>query len=170
MNAVDVNNQLRKTFSSHQQHERRIWRPLGYWLFDVCLTNSFIIWRELQSQKKQDGHRLHEEFERALISGLLQRGLHHLPMKRIGKRSRCHWGVLRPGECLQQPKVYNDDERMARRRKRSALGEISGNARLKTAPKRPRNVESGCSDCNLNLCITRACFQSYHVYLHTKYI
>ncbi|OQU98151.1 hypothetical protein CLAIMM_03976 [Cladophialophora immunda] len=45
MNAVDVANQIRANFSAHLRFERRNWRPLAWWLFDVYLTNSFVLWR-----------------------------------------------------------------------------------------------------------------------------
>jgi len=39
MNATDNSNQLRKNLTTHQRFESRVWRPLGYWLFDVAATN-----------------------------------------------------------------------------------------------------------------------------------
>ena len=81
MNAVDLANQLRQNFSCHRAFETRHWRPLAYWLFDVCLVNSYILWREQQPQEaRQSGH-LHEKFERRLIRQLLERGGLHKPQK-----------------------------------------------------------------------------------------
>jgi Transposase IS4 len=52
MNAVDVANQLRANFSCHLAFERRNWRPLAWWLFDVYLVNSYVIWRQRQPLNK----------------------------------------------------------------------------------------------------------------------
>ena len=47
MNGIDVANQIRRNFSCHRLWETRTWRPLAYWLFDVCMVNAFVIWRQL---------------------------------------------------------------------------------------------------------------------------
>jgi hypothetical protein len=36
MDGIDKANQIRKTFTCHLPYERRNWRPLAFWLFDVC--------------------------------------------------------------------------------------------------------------------------------------
>jgi len=131
---------------------------------------AYALWRLQQSQKMHASRHEHAVFERALISGLLHRGPPHLPIAKLGKRSRCHWGSLRPGECIQEEREYKDDDRTARRRRRTALGEISGNAARPAPVKRPRNIHSGCADCKLNLCIDRDCFSNYHSYLYDKSI
>jgi hypothetical protein len=41
MNGVDRGNQLRKSFTCHKPYERRIWRPLWYYILDVCAVNSY---------------------------------------------------------------------------------------------------------------------------------
>jgi hypothetical protein len=170
MLAVDNHNQLRRSFSSHLCYERRIWRPLGFWLFDVPLTNAYTLWRERQTEEFRAGHREHEAFEQAVILRLLHRGGNHQPTNNIGKRSRCRWGILAPGECLQESRVYDDDERGARRRRRRALAEISGNSAQNGPAKRPRNVQTGCVECAANLCTDRACFYKFHTHLYEKAI
>ena len=166
MNAVDVANQLRKSFTCHQAFEQRTWRPLAFWLFDVCLANSFILWRAQQPKAKQSSRHLHAQFEKALITQLLQRGPRHQP-GRPGKRGRCSWGALHREDCQQEERQFNDDDRGARRRRRRPLEEITGNSRPQ---KRPRNVRSGCIECNVYLCIDRGCFFKWHVDLYEKHI
>jgi hypothetical protein len=170
MNAVDDSNQLRANLTTHQRFERRIWRPLGFWLFDVAATNAYTLWRELQTPQFRAGHHEHEAFERALISGLLHRGPPHIPVAKIGKRSRCRWGVLNPGEYLQEQRNHHNNERGAHQRRRNAMTEISGNAARPAPIRRPRNIHSGCLDCNVSLCIDRDCFYNYHIYFYDKSI
>jgi hypothetical protein len=170
MNATDNSNQLRANLSSHQLYEHRTWRPLGYFLIDIAATNAYALWRLQQTPEFCAGHHEHEVFEQALISGLLHRGPAHLPVPKVGKRSRCRWGVVQPGGCLQEQRQYKDNERKARWRSRNTLGEISGNAARPVPVKRPRNIHSGCLDCNLNLCIDRDCFDNYHLYYFNKSI
>jgi hypothetical protein len=43
MNAVDRNNQLRRTMTVCRPQEQRVWRPQWLWLLDICLVNSFLI-------------------------------------------------------------------------------------------------------------------------------
>jgi hypothetical protein len=167
MNGTDNNNQLRGTLSCHQRFEQRTWRPLGYWLFDVVLSNTFALWRLQQSPQLRASCREHEIFEKAVISGLLRRGPPHLAVARIGKRSRCRWGILMPGECVQGTTECHDDESIIRR---PVLAETTGNAPRRPPVRRPRNVRSGCIDCNVSLCIDRNCFYNFHMYLHDKTI
>jgi hypothetical protein len=170
MLSVDNHNQLRHSLSSHQRYERRIWRPLGFWLSDVPLTNAYALWRLHQSEDFRAGHREHEIFEQAVILALLHRGVDHQPTNKISKRSRCRWGVLAPVECLQEQREYDDDERSARRRRRRALAEISGNDAQNRPARRPRNVQTDYLACQANLCTDRACFYNFHMYLYKKAI
>ena len=48
------------------------------------------------------------------------------------------------------------------------LSEIDGNAVRRPPVKRPRNIRSGCLECQVTLCIARACFDNYHLYIHNK--
>jgi hypothetical protein len=168
MNGVDNSNQLRKNLSTHQRFEHRTWRPLGYWLFDVAATNAYALWRLQQTSELRASHREHQIFEKQLIHGLLQRGPPHTPTPRVGKRSRCRWGVLRPGDCVQGQGVDDNSNEAIERGQRSVLSEIDGNSAQRPPIKRSRNIRSGCVDCQVTLCIDRACFDSYHLYIHEK--
>ena len=53
---VDIADHLRKNSSCQRKWDKRVWRPLTYWLFDTCLTNSYIIWRSLQPKDVLDKH------------------------------------------------------------------------------------------------------------------
>jgi hypothetical protein len=168
MNGVDNSNQLRKNLSTHQRFEHRTWRPLGFWLFDVAATNAFALWRLYQPPNIRNSHREHQLFERALISGLLRRGPAHTPIPKLGKRSRCRWGIIRPGDCVQGAGLGHWSNETGEGYERTVLSEIDGNAARSGSTKRPRNVNSGCLDCQVSLCIDRDCFDSYHLYIHNK--
>jgi hypothetical protein len=57
MNGVDRNNQLRKKMTVCRPFEQRVWRPLWLWLLDICLVNSFLIWKGVTDDKSCRGHR-----------------------------------------------------------------------------------------------------------------
>ena len=158
MNAVDVGNQLRSNFSCHLKFERRNWRPLAWWLLDVCLVNSFIIWRAKQPSLRQHSSYLREQFERQLIDSLVMRGLDHRP-ETVSTRRRCAWGIRHPEDCQQGA---NDDktERQKRRiTRRQPLVEITNESQ---PVKRSKNVNTRCISCRVWLCVKRGCFYKWH--------
>jgi Transposase IS4 len=61
MNAVDCANQLRKNLTVHRRWERRVWRPQWFYILDICLVNSFLIWKYSQPSEKNDLHRKYQE-------------------------------------------------------------------------------------------------------------
>ena len=44
MNGVDRSNQLRKNFTAHRPFEQRVWRPLWYYMLDICAVISYLLW------------------------------------------------------------------------------------------------------------------------------
>jgi hypothetical protein len=68
MNGVDRGNQLRKNFTAHRPYERRVWRPLWYYILDVCAVNGYLIWKGNTEDKGKRGQRRYRE---ALIDALL---------------------------------------------------------------------------------------------------
>jgi hypothetical protein len=68
MNGVDRSNQLRKNFTVYRAYERRVWRPLWYYVLDVCAVNSYLIWKGDTSDSGKRGQR---PFREALIGALL---------------------------------------------------------------------------------------------------
>jgi hypothetical protein len=161
MNYVDTSNQLRGNFSCHRRQEQRNWRPLGYWLFDICSTNAFVIWRSQQGEALLRGHRDHEIFQKELINALLRRGSCHIPIK-LETRSSCAWGARNSRnreECLAAA-----PSRAVGQRQRQPLGEVSGNGNLQTS-RRSRNVATGCKTCNVHLCTIGPCYTNWHTEL-----
>jgi hypothetical protein len=166
MNAVDIANQFRAHTTFQHKFERRNWRPLGFFLFDICLGNSFFIWRARQAH--QSTH-LRAQFNRKLIDSLLARGTEHTICKRLVKR-RCAWGASHLDECSPKPQHHVIKLQQPRQSRsgtvRVPLGEISGNSRQEGLRRRAARSIWGCDSCNVNLCIEKGCFVKFHKQLY----
>ena len=68
MNGIDRSNQLRKNFTCHRPYKRRIWRPLWYYILDVCAVNSYLIWKGNRADQGKRGRR---RYRQTLINALL---------------------------------------------------------------------------------------------------
>ena len=166
MNGVDLANQLRASFTCHRPLEDRWWRPILYWLIDVCTVNSFLIWRTNRCEKEVRSRRLHRIFQELLVQSLLAFDV-QLPLydrlsdhtiERRKSFGYCAWGRKHPGQCQQG--VNNDAGA------RVVLGEVVNEAR--GTFKRPRQVNSVCTRCNVYLCIKQQCYRHWHVYLYGR--
>lgn len=169
-NLVDVADQLRSSFTCEQRWEVRNWRPLAYWLFDVCLVNSYLIWHSLQPQDALRDHHSHRHFREKLISQIFQyedpmstspiapattrsTGL-HVP-RRMPTRRYCAYSKSQGGDCVA-------DVATSRVESRSILGEVSGNASRRTTRTRSKRTQTGCKLCQVNLCVEKGCFTKFH--------
>ena len=154
MNGVDTASQIQRGFSIHQPSEVKWYRPIFYWIVDICQNNAYLIWRTTQK------HPLDKHDHRRWIDILIEQMLgydkftpapmapsEHYP-EYLDTRGRCVWGKRTAGGCVQGTK-----------RKRTVLSEISGNARPE---KRPRQVRTGCKQCGVHLCIDRDCWHRHH--------
>ena len=158
MNGVDTASQIQRGFSIHRPSEVRWWRPIFYWIVDICQNNAYLIWKTTQTHIKGKKH--HQHFIDTLIEEMLgydpdtpSPEAEHQTERHRGKR-QCAYGARNKGGCAQV-----DDK------KRVPLGEVSGNARVTT---RPREVRTGCKCCGVNLCIDRPCFQRYHASITSR--
>ena len=157
MGGVDQASHLRVNFSCYKPYEKRWWRPILYWLLDICINNAYLLWK---LQKNNQSRRLHETFFDDLVRVMLnydpwtpapgQDSCLHEPVK-LQSRQRCAWGWKSKGGCVQGDKREDN--------KRRALRAISGNAR---PDSRPRQVQTGCKQCRVALCIDRACWRQFH--------
>jgi hypothetical protein len=167
MNAVDIANQFRAHTTFQHPFERRNWRPLGFFLLDICLGNSYFIWKAKQAH--QSTH-LRAKFNRTLIDQLLARGPTHTLSKRPTKR-RCAWGVNHLNDC--SPDIdYHKSERQLRRHQRQQanrvpLGEIAVNLGAQRPRRRAAESKWGCEMCDVNLCKQKGCFIKFHRQLHS---
>ena len=156
MNSVDNASQLRGGFSVHQSGESRWWRPIFYWLIDICCNNAYLIWKTLRSPKN---HKLHQLFEEELETQMLQYDMHtpapinvwEHQWEPLEKRRQCAYGLKVKGGCVQGG--------TPRGVKRTVLGEIKPNAR--PTPK-AREVRWGCKQCQVALCKEGKCWRMYH--------
>lgn len=169
-NLVDVADQLRHPYRVERQWETRTWRPLVYWLFDVCLVNSFLFWRRQQSEDDLRDHHSHRGFRERLFDQICAyrepsptppltprrtRCLsNHVPTV-MNRRSFCAWGLQNITNCL-------GTRVMSLRKKRKPLGAISGNARDNRDRVRPRLTKFGCQLCKVNICVKEGCFAKFH--------
>jgi Transposase IS4 len=159
MNGVDRSNQLRKNFTAHRSYERRIWRPIWYYILDVCAVNSYLI---SKGDTTDQGNRGQRRFREALMDALLctpspssppppplipQPGLTHC-WERFEKRGYCLW-------CKKYTAKWEP------KRTRVILGEIVNGA-TSTQAQRHSRAYGGCKISSVYLCVKGACFELYH--------
>jgi Transposase IS4 len=129
MNGVDRSNQLRKNFTAHRPYERRIWRPLWYYILDICAVNSYLIWKGNRIDPGKRGQRRYRE---TLINSLLntpypppllQPNSTHF-WQRFEKRGYCIW-------CKTHPEGWEA-------KRRPILGEIVNQAAPTQAGRQSR--------------------------------
>ena len=162
MNGVDRSNQLRKNFTAHRPYERRVWRPLWYYMLDVCAVNAYLIWKGDTKDKAKRGQRcFREPLIKALLNTpypkvemLVKKTYKSKPMplpnrdtlnhhwQEFSKRGYCVW-------CKKKDKM------------RPALAEIVNQAASNTCQRRSR-VYGGCMSCNVYLCVKEDCFRQFH--------
>jgi hypothetical protein len=156
MNGGDVANQLRHTISCHRPQESKWWRPIWYWLLDICATNAYLLWK---LNEDATDTRLHAKFHSRLVEQLLEPdptvpdGLHHPDWSEhqpgpLQKPTYCAWGKKHPGECEQ-----------GGRKKRQFGDEITNHSR---PAKRPRQVKTCCKLCGVALCVGHDCWYKWH--------
>src|ERR1700755_2265227 len=99
MNGVDTASQLRGGFSCHKPYEAKWWRPILYWLLDICANNAFLLWKITQHSSD---HKLHQRFIDVLIDELLHHKWTPHPSDislhdqiRLPKKERCAYGRKR---------------------------------------------------------------------------
>ena len=170
MNDVDRNNQLRKNFTVHRPYERRIRRPLWYYILDVCTVNVYLIWKGNKVDQNKRGQR---RFRETLINTLLNTPYVSSPpplspspspsppppppipqsnqvhyWERFEKRGYCIW-------------CQNHTEKRGVQTTRPVLGEIVNNA-APTKRLRSKRSLGGCRICSAYLCVKGACFRLYY--------
>jgi hypothetical protein len=169
-NLVDVADQLRGNFTCRRQWETRTWRPLAYWLIDVCLVNSYLFWHHWQPQDVLQERHSHRAFRKTLISQIFayKDPSPTPPISPARTRSiRYHVAIEMPGRgfCAWSPQNGGDcrgGSVTSRAKRRKALGEISGNARKEARRTRSKRTKFGCKLCNVHLCIKEGCFIKFH--------
>ncbi len=163
MNGVDRSNQLRKNFTAYRPYKRRVWRPLWYYILDICAVNSYLLWKGAKADIKKRGQR---PFRKVLIDALLNTPYPLLaPVKQLYKSKpmplpnratlgHCWQPLEKRGYCVQCKKSAQEEEKI----NRPALAQIVNCV----APKRTKMSHGGCRSCNVYLCVKGPCFEQYH--------
>jgi hypothetical protein len=157
MGGVDLANQYREAYETHQITQRNWW-PLFYWLIDITCVNTYRLYQLNQIQLGEKPF-THLEFRVQLVTRLLEYStaakLHYLRVDLGGKRlfspefSNIHYWVKRPirAACkwclhqLQRKRVLNKGAILKDRAKRSI---------------------GGCVFCDVALCAEGECWSRYH--------
>ena len=160
MNGVDLANQIRGSFTCQRHQQLKWWRPIAFWLFDICANNSFLIWRQITNKSElQNGHE-HRQFQDSLIRSLLDveskspiyDSLSNHVVQLIKQRRYCAWGARHPTECHTGPNPH-----------RKVLGTVVNGVQPRV---RGRQVQTICVACDVALCTDRDCFHKWHAHLH----
>ena len=102
MNSVDMASQIRGEFSVYQPSEVKWWRPILYWILDICANNAYLIWKTTQDE---EDHELYKQFIDTLIEAMTNYNIHAPapgdPLKHSWYREEkvgvCAWGRKHKG-------------------------------------------------------------------------
>jgi Transposase IS4 len=167
MNGVDRSNQLRKNFTVRRPYEHRVWRPLWYYILDVCAVNGYLIWKGDSTDIAKRGQR---PFRNTLINALLNilypqiivplRPYRSKPISPPNQNGQDHhWRQFeKRGYCVWCRKNAQESEKSNRR---PALVEIVNGA-SSNASQRTKRSCGGCGECMMSLCKEGPCFKQYH--------
>ena len=174
---VDIANQLRASFTTLRAQNFRYWRPLFYWLLDIALTNSYLLFLTIIEPSR--GHRTHKKYLEALLGTLMayQEPLEPLeppePLGPIGPLEPLeHNQILRAkrGYCAYcsrdlnwQPKHCQPKPRpMPRFRAFGAVLTNNRGSRSQIGLFRGSRTQWGCQECNKPLCKIGDCWHLWH--------
>jgi len=172
MNGVDRNNQLRKHLSVHRAFERRIWVPQLYFMVDICVINSYLIWK---GKKSDTSHHSHRQYHSTLAQACLQvpysdravltanscRRSIFLPSinveapshawKRWEKRGHCVWCKTHVEKWVpKRPSIMQEIVNEASQKRRTRQSQSWG----------------GCQGCSVYLCQKGPCIELFHSQKH----
>ena len=164
MNGVDQSNQLWKNFTAHRPYKCHVWRPLWYYILDICTVNSYLLWKGDIADIKKRGQR---PFQKVLIDALLNMPYSLLvPVKQLYKSKpmtlfnwvtldHCWQALEKRAYCVWCKKSAQEEEKKINR---PALAEVVNCV----ARKRTKLSYGGCRSCNVYLCVKGPCFEQYH--------
>jgi Transposase IS4 len=150
MGGVDLANQLRASFTTLQPQNLRYWKPLFYWLLDIALVNSYLLFKAINGDSRD--HRDHRKFLEALVQALMAYGaLKHSHVSRPSRAYCAYCWENRPNWKSRhlQPRAFGTN-----------IINISEGSR------RPRirgsKTQWGCDYCNVALCKVGDCWDLWH--------
>jgi len=71
MGGVDIADQLRSNYPTHQK-SRRTWLPLWFWALDTTITNAYVIGTHFKTLSTGSGTPTHKAFRLLLARSLIQ--------------------------------------------------------------------------------------------------
>ena len=152
MNAVDVANELRANITVHRPQNYKWWKPIWYWLFDICVNNAYLLWKRERKDTAHDSHRrFYKELANSLLgTPLFGEGEEHIVLKSTTAQ-RCRIGDKVKGHCKQGSN------------KRVFGAQISGNSRP-NKDARAAQIRTYCKACGVHLFTTEGkdCWALYH--------
>jgi hypothetical protein len=168
MNGVDRSNQLRRNLTVHRGYERRVWRPLWYYILDVCAVNSYLIWK---GDTKDKGKRGQRQFRDPLTEALLNTPYpkeeinptwyshpKSMPLPNWDTQGHCWSKFPKRGYCVW---CKEHAQEWKSKRVRPALAEIVNGAGP-AQRQRQSKTYGGCEACSACLCQKGGCFKQYH--------
>lgn len=162
MNGVDRANHLRHNLTAHRPFEKRVWRPIWYWLLDICAVNGYKLFLGDKTDHKKRGQR---QFRMTIIDALLNTP-YESPSKHAGGRppkavstaqENCQdrWkSFAKRGYCVQCKSQTGE-------RPRPALAEVV-NGVAPARRQRSTRTLGGCEGCGVYLCQKGGCFKAFH--------
>jgi hypothetical protein len=164
MNAVDINNQLRKPMTPIRGRETRNWRPLWQWLLDICAVNAYLAYKQNDNDSKHRGQR---KFRTELVDALLairqppQLGEPIVAVMSASRQALKHqptrWQA--PGSCAQ---CKIDGTRKPGHTANRVFGTVLDPNAVSTIQPRATRTQGGCVECDVYLCVKGDCFDRYH--------
>ena len=162
MKEIDIKNQYQTDFTTLQHQNQCYWKLLFYWLLDIALVNSYLLYKAYQKLVIEDSKRYrrdHRRFQEGLAKALM---------------TYCetpeHNQILRPTRsyCAHCRKNQLNWEPKFKRRAFGAditniVGGLRGGSRGGSGGRfRGSCTRWGCDQCNIPLCKIGDCWRLWH--------
>ena len=158
MGEVDIGNQYRATFTTLQYQNQRYWKPLFYYLLDIALVNSYLLYKAYRGlvigdpkRYRRDHRRFQEGLAKALIT-YCEAPEHN----QILRPTRSYCVHCRKNQSSWEPKHQQRAFGTNITNIGGGLGSGSGGR------FRDSNTQWGCDQCNIPLCKIGNCWRLWH--------
>jgi hypothetical protein len=151
MGGVDIANQLRASYTTLRNQNLRYWKPLFYWLLDIALTNSYLLYKAIIEPSRH--HRGHQKYLEALAKDLMDYS-EPLEHNQIYRAKRVYCAYCSKNQLNWQPKHSQPKPR--------TFGAIITNNEGSRGQFRGSKTQWGCQKCNKPLCKIGDCWHLWH--------
>jgi len=154
MGGVDIANQLWASFTTLRAQNLRYWKPLFYWLLDIALTNSYLLFLAVIGPSR--GHRDHQRYLEALVEALISysEAPEH---NQTYRATRAYCVYCRKNQLSWSPKHLQPRPR--------AFGINLTNFSEDRGSFRGSKTQWGCLECNKPICKIGDCWHLWHTNL-----